>query len=343
MDKDGVCVEVILSLVGRMDLETMKSFMVVNKNIQDIVRDNEITISAYQAQQFLVPPTGRVLSSGYVRRRELPSPSWALVSEMELRDSRIDDTLTRHPEFINLDSLPGMGPLIPEQKRRLLPLLRRAMCQCDAIADIAANVPWTPMNQATPEMDTRSLWALAAQQGDQQIIEEVDPYRKLHARPKQIEYIKALQLDDVAVLLFLANIGGVSWARKKNLSNARAGGREQTIMFEEIVLRHGTWLIWVFCNEGTQTLLNEIVGAGMMELADWENGEAYTLPGIKMTLMQQFKKLIKITDNVGDEGNVGAGDSIGAEENVGDEGSDAAMPLPLIVQVRRFVKELISV
>lgn len=95
-------------------------------------------------KSFLYPPVGNVLSSELCLRRPLRHGSFEMMKELERRESAVEDILTKAPVYINIRSPAMLGDLDDESQIRLSGLLKRALAQCDHIADIAANAPCKP-------------------------------------------------------------------------------------------------------------------------------------------------------------------------------------------------------
>lgn len=67
-----------------------------------------------------------------------------MMKELERRQVIVEDILTKAPAFINIQSPAVLGDLDNESQMRFSGLLKKALAQCDHIADIAANAPCKP-------------------------------------------------------------------------------------------------------------------------------------------------------------------------------------------------------
>lgn len=77
-------------------------------------------------------------------------------------------------------------------------------------------------------------------------------------------------------------------------------------MFEECVLRHGTYFLWSWA-QGPQrggkapvtmsSMSQLMIDACLNELTNWESGKAGTQPGLRMTLMSRFREVCLSKDD----------------------------------------------
>lgn len=214
--------------------------------------------------------------------------TFAMVSELELRDHRMDRLIKECPRIFCLASPPWLPCLTPRQQFRLVPILKRALYQCDRISDIAANVMPSLIRArdypAILDGVYESPSALAPASG------MFNPLTRPSARHKQIEYIQSLSLEDVAGIFILINMLG--YGLTCFCSNT---SYERKTVVEECVLRHGTWFVWsrLLGDPGMQELAGYIISAGRAELRLWEAGALDSgPPGLKMTLMSRFNHLV---------------------------------------------------
>lgn len=74
---------------------------------------------------------------------------------------------------------------------------------------------------------------------------------------------------------------------------------ERTTMFEDSVLRHGSWFVWAH-TVGDKEWLNmatKIVTVALVELSDYESGREDALPGLRSALLERFKELTIIDED----------------------------------------------
>ena len=217
---------------------------------------------------FTLPPLGSALSSAADERHVIPKDTFAMTGELELRQMRIDSLVSQCPGLFCLVSPPSLGPLNPPAQARLRPILKRALRQCDRLADIAAdesplapqcypdicNIKWVTDAISTPANSTPAD------------IETINPLANPKARPKQIEYIRSLSLEDAAGLFVLVNMIGHAVT---TIHPYYYLGTEARTCAEECVLRHGTWFVWAWLRRDRNylpELVDCIILAGRDEL-----------------------------------------------------------------------------
>ncbi|KAI0013002.1 hypothetical protein F4779DRAFT_614163 [Xylariaceae sp. FL0662B] len=293
--------EVLLKIAEHMDIVSMRAFMGTNKQqwlirlqqqqMQLLIKSHERSISKARAAQFMLPPTGNIFSSCSTERWAYEANTFKMVQELETRDDHINQLL-RRTDYINIGSIPCIKPLTVEQQERLFPLLKRAMVHCDHIADIAANPPCKPI--------PTTYWAALQKRvylrsNIPPEYRDNDPYSHFGARPWQIEYIRKLSLQDLAMLYCLTSLFAWSYAREP-ITQADPTAAESITVFEECILRHGSWFLWARLGkpevEPMQYMTNLIVAAGLSELISWETGMDGAPPGLRMTMMNRFRELV---------------------------------------------------
>ncbi|KAI0553386.1 hypothetical protein F4679DRAFT_468677 [Xylaria curta] len=289
--------DIILLIVDQMDTDTRKGFMAANKGICMLIESYEHSISKNRATTFTLPPLGNVLSSSTSERRVLPKNTFAMVREFELRDNRMDRLIRECPRIFCLSAPPWLPCLTARQQGRLGLILKRALYQCDRIADIAANMsdPQIPPEYYHAITDRVYEWPSALSSS---VLGEFkfNPLTRPNARPKQIEYIESLPLEDIAGIFILINMLGYGLT-----CICSDTGYERKTIIEECVLRHGTWFVWsrLLGDQSLQELAGCVISAGMAELKQWEAGAIYDPPGLKMRLTRRFNELVGGT--TGDE------------------------------------------
>lgn len=217
-----------------------------------------------------------VLSSNRVQRKLIRANTYGFIRELELRHARIEYMIQRSG-FVDLSAPPGLRPLTcGQQLWHLAPLLRRALGHCDDIADIGART-------GCPHHSTRC---------------------------RQVTYIRSLDLEAVSCLLYLLIVLSVGYIQG---ASGHGGARvrippnnpiewEIVTVFEEGVLRHGSWYLWAHvtgvAGGPLDKLKNDKMMAGLEELTAWETGKNRVLPGLKMTVLERFRRLAEAEGNL---------------------------------------------
>ncbi|KAI1755639.1 hypothetical protein F4782DRAFT_527694 [Xylaria castorea] len=288
--------DIILHIVEQMDSDMRESFMATNKGIYRIIESYEHSVSKFRAATFTLPPLGNVLSSSTKERRVLPKNTFAIVREFELRDNRIDRLIKECPRVFCLASPPWLPCLTARQQARLVPILKRALYQCDRIADIAANVLGPQIPPEYYHAITDEVYELPSALSSTTEAEfKLNPLTRPNARPKQIEYIQSLPLKDIAGIFILINMLG--YGLTCFCSNT---AYERKAVVEECVLRHGTWFVWsrLLGDPSMRELAGYIISAGRAELRQWEAGAIDGLPGLKMTITGRLNEMVGgVTDD----------------------------------------------
>ncbi|KAI0489836.1 hypothetical protein F4859DRAFT_509414 [Xylaria cf. heliscus] len=279
--------EILLHMAELMDTDTRERFVATNKGISSLINSYEHTISKHRAGTFMLRPIGNILSSSTEERYVLPKNTFSMVRELELRDQRIGRLLKECPKAFCLTSPPWLPCLTPRQQRRLAPILKRALYQCDRIADIAANVTGPSITPECYHAIVDGVYELPT--AFSPVTGALNPLTQPHARESQIKYINSLSLGDIAGIFILVNTLGCGLTCC--CSNT---GRERKTVIEECVLRHGTWFVWcrLLGDPGMQELAGYVISAGRAELRQWEAGNIQGPPGLKMTLIHRFNMLL---------------------------------------------------
>ncbi|KAL7627949.1 hypothetical protein AAE478_002145 [Parahypoxylon ruwenzoriense] len=291
--------EVVLTVVERMDTASTAKLMETNKWLNAVIRSHQRSICKARMAAFTLPPTGDVLSSEDYYRQRLPHGTFSMIRELEKREAQCDEVV-QSSKFINTAWPPGMGFLTDIQQERLRALLKQALMRCNQIADIAANAPCSPLSLCyysfveTGEFEDPDLPS-----PDRQL----DPITNFAARDHQLEYIESLPLEDLAILYYTINAMGLGYLSKYGEGIVSEPSLfERTTVFEECLLRHGTWFAWsAICGEGIWTEMAEkIQNIGWTELNMFEDGVEGTKPTLKSMVLRQFKRLAKPDDEDND-------------------------------------------
>ncbi|GAW12046.1 hypothetical protein ANO14919_014010 [Xylariales sp. No.14919] len=216
-----------------------------------------------------------------------------MVLELELRESRISRLIDECPKVFAMASPPWLPSLTAMQQTRLRPVLERALYQCDCIADIAANGSCPPIPSKYYHAILDGVYELpSALLPTADEISEFNPLANRKARPKQVEYIKSLSLEEIAGMFILVSM--IGYGLMCSYPNSSTAYERKTVI-EECILRHGTWFVWarLLGGSGMQELAGYIISAGRAELRQWEAGALDGPPGLKMTLMGHFRALLR--------------------------------------------------
>ncbi|KAK7951427.1 uncharacterized protein PG986_007155 [Apiospora aurea] len=253
--------EIILGMVEQhMNMATVMQFMQTTKARSPHPnspqrRTYEASICRAQMAARRLPPAGHVLSSRGPERRVIAANTFAAVLELDVRQERISDAL-RH-DFWNTGSPPLLGPLTRRQQARLLELMRASLCRCDHIADIAA-----ACSHPRAPADTRTA---------------------------QIDYMASLSTEQLAALFYTVDMAGFGFVRARKYEAEDPLVWEKITVFEECLLRHGSWFLWAHLQGGQASHATQLIEAGLKELTDWETGKEGMLPGLRMSLVDAYR------------------------------------------------------
>lgn len=259
-----------------------------------LIKTYEHSISRGRAAFFMLPPQGNVLSSSATERCIVLKNTFSMVRELERRDKRINRLIAWCPKAFCIHSPPWLPCLTVPQQARLVAVIKRALYQCDRIADIAANEPGSlvPLERdqgTVPEMFQHPDASTFPDDGD---LFTLNPLAKPIVRPKQIEYIRSLPLEDTAGIFLTINGLGIGLMCSCTCNSPQR--YERMTVIEECVLRHGTWFVWsrLLGSAKWNDLANSIIHMGWAEMKGWESGAISGPPGLKMSLMQRFRELL---------------------------------------------------
>ncbi|KAH8676275.1 hypothetical protein BX600DRAFT_432792 [Xylariales sp. PMI_506] len=302
--------ELLIELAERMNIPTLWSLMATNKRIYTNIRAYERSICKARVEDFLLSPLAKVLSSYGQLRRVYLAGSFTSIAELELRDARIDFIL--QSGFVALACPMGPDPLTLRQQRRYAALLRRALYHCDRIADIAANNTVSSNGPSQERQDQLVVW------NDSKVDSLatgyiLDPLENARARALQISYLRTLPLADLAGMYCMIQAMSDGWLRAEPWIEYDELVAELVTVFEECVLRHGTWFLRAQvavmgvdfnCDRDRSTsslqlvqaepavadslkrVSSSMLSAGMAELKDWETGKLDMQPGLRMSILE---------------------------------------------------------
>ncbi|GAP82529.2 hypothetical protein SAMD00023353_0100760 [Rosellinia necatrix] len=284
--------EILLTLAEHMDTATRLCFMASNKKLYNLINSYEHSISESRAASFPLPPLGNILSSSTHERHVLRPYTFKIVRELELREHRIARLVKYWPQLVSCECPYGLPALTVSQQARLGSVIRRALNQCDRIADIAANEPCVLIPPRYYDYIFDEMYSLPEAMGStDEELSKFNPLTRIDARLRQIEYIRSLSLEDIAGLFTLVNMIGYQSISSKTITPEKFASK---VITEECILRHGTWFVWsdLLGDIDMIVLASYIVEAGKTELRGWEAGTFNAPPGLKMTLSKRFRELV---------------------------------------------------
>ncbi|KAI1658358.1 hypothetical protein F4813DRAFT_388633 [Daldinia decipiens] len=288
--------DLILEIAQNLDAKSLFKLCETSRENNMLLKTYQRSLSQLRLAEFPVPPPGDVLSSELYLRRPIKHGSFQMLLELENRRSRVKEILTASPHF-NIGSPPGLGELTNPQQERLCAFLYRAFAQCDYIADIAANVPCgTPEAQWYGHQFMKWWGGRELEQG----FREKDPYTNYPARPAQKEYIRNLSKQDCIMIYYLINMMGSCFVKSREdwiLSDPVFD--ERITVFEECVLRHGSWYAWAHFMGGSEwvSMTIDIASVGMTELHRFEYGNEDAMCSLLSVLVERFNELHESPDN----------------------------------------------
>ncbi|KAI0815973.1 hypothetical protein GGR55DRAFT_373071 [Xylaria sp. FL0064] len=283
--------EIVLRIVEYMDGATRSCFMATSKGVSALMKYHETSICKNCIATFILSPLGDVLSSSTDERHILPRNTFSMLRELELRDRRINHILQDCANRFYFFSPLYFPPLTPIEQARLALILKRAMHQCDRIVDIAAGEPPTPpeyyrcVSEGPYELPSALL-----SPGDK--ISMHNPLANPRARPKQIEYIQSLPLEDLMGLYIL--LLTVECCKLSCPYPFTWSANEWMTIMNECVLRHGSWFLWRFLpGDGyASEWSTNMMAVCHVELEQWELGAISEPAGLKMTLIGRLRDLL---------------------------------------------------
>lgn len=298
--------EIILRIVEHMDTGTRVAFMASKKSLYTLINAHQHSISKNRLATFTLVPSGNVLSSSFSDERHiLRNNTFATLHELELRDGRINSLLEALSEMYTKASRPYIPVFSVQDQASLDAILKKALYQCDQIADIAANGsnPPVPQNYYYSILDGIYELPIAFESTSEEV-SRLNPLTRPIARRRQIEYIRALPVQDLASLFLMINMFGFGLMRSsKHPSPARFVRKTAT---EESILRHGTWFLWsrILGDPADMEVAGYIAAAGRAEIRIWESGGAPHMPqGLRMCLSSRLREILgddddKLTENI---------------------------------------------
>ncbi|KAK7742217.1 hypothetical protein SLS62_010768 [Diatrype stigma] len=317
--------ELMLEIAGHLDVNSMKNFMMSNKDVQALIKTHERSISDAKVAGFYMPPAGNVLSSSTIERHVLRGGTLNMAAELERRARRADE-LFDDRRALATDGDPAKAAATPgffeaggrswtfygwtdAQRGRHQALVRRGLGLCERIADVAANAPCTaPAPERWAEITAvDDPWdlpeeALPEEQGGS--YPDPDPFLNPDARPHQLALVRALPADDVLALFYFIAGCGEAYSYKNADVQSDPVAVERITVFEECVLRHGSYFLWSHVHGPSRSNLKRMskvmIKAGLHELTTWESGKPGLQPGLRMTLIGRFREVCPPKDD--DEG-----------------------------------------
>ncbi|KAI2464579.1 hypothetical protein F4781DRAFT_67863 [Annulohypoxylon bovei var. microspora] len=286
--------EIVLGIAECLDTKSLFKLMMVNKQLYELITQHQRSVSLRLVSDFVAPPVGNVFSSEVFMRRVIPHGTFAMALEMEKRNAHIEAVLDS--DFFT-HAIPGrLESLTPEQEKRFRVLTKKAIAQCDCVADIAANFPCHPI----AEMWYGRLKGPYFEPRDLPLGFRIrDPYSNIRARQSQREYLFTLSKEDIAMIYFVLTT--LSWGfylDNFTLANADTTFPERQVIFKECVLRHGSWFAWghIRGDDPWEMMTEQMMRLGWAELVSFELGGENAPASLHSTLAERFDDLFMPTD-----------------------------------------------
>ncbi|KAI1470901.1 uncharacterized protein F4812DRAFT_282496 [Daldinia caldariorum] len=284
--------ELFLETAQHLDVQSILKLRQTCKKYNELITTYEHSLCLDKIAAFAVPPPGDVFSSELGIRRVLKHGNFEMVKELETRQSRAKKILTASL-YSNLQSPPGLGELTNPQQEHLCSLLERAFAHCDSIADIAANAPYGPPQPQWYKDTFKDWWVNhSLLQGFRML----DPYTNYRARPAQHEYIRNLSKQDCTMVYYLLSVMGSGFAKfHMDWHDSDPSFYERITVFEECILRHGSWYAWAHIFGGLEwrDTIYPFDRVGLAELTSFEFGEEGALPSLQSVLIDRFNNMYK--------------------------------------------------
>lgn len=133
-----------------------------------------------------------------------------------------------------------------------------------------------------------------------QLRHEAGPPAPSQARNAQIAFIQSLGLEDLSWLYCLVEMTGGGFVRTHKYEAEDPVVWEKITVFEEAVLRHGSWFLRAHIEggEAMKEIVGDVISAGLHELREWETGKEGSLPGLRMSLLDAARGLLADQDDV---------------------------------------------
>ncbi|KAI0889300.1 uncharacterized protein GGS22DRAFT_69686 [Annulohypoxylon maeteangense] len=279
-------IEMILGVAENLDAKSLSALMMTNKRFYSLISKHERSISVRIVSGLGVPPTDVMLSSEAFLRRPIKKHTFQMVAEAQKRDAHIEDIL--NSKFFN-DAMPDrFEPCNAHQKQLLRALVKKAMIQCNRIADVASNSPCHPMKAIWYEWMKGSFYLPFDLPLGYRMR---DPCTNMGARDNQRDYLRSLPKKDIAMIYFLLTT--MSWGlylENPNVAEADSNFLERQVVFKEGVLRHGSWFTWGYLvGDATwKSMAHKMQRIGWTELVSFELGEEDTPAALHSTLVSLF-------------------------------------------------------
>ncbi|KAI1206507.1 uncharacterized protein F4807DRAFT_439378 [Annulohypoxylon truncatum] len=286
---EGFPSEIVLGIAECLDSKSLLNLMLANKQLHALISNHERSISTNIVSNFVIPPIGTVLSSEMFMRRPVTEGTFQMAAEIAKRDTHTEGVL--NSDFVKRSMPARFESSSAEQKQVLHALLKKAILQCNHIADIAVKSPCRPMN----EMCYNWMKGKFFEPRDLPLgYRLMDPCTNMGARASQREYLTTLAKEEIAMIYFLVTT--LSWGfflDNFDLAHADTNFPERQVVFKECVLRHGSWFAWshILGDGAWKSMADKVQKIGWTELVSFELGDEDTPPSLHSTLVERFNEL----------------------------------------------------
>ncbi|KAK8056258.1 hypothetical protein PG993_001485 [Apiospora rasikravindrae] len=117
-------------------------------------------------------------------------------------------------------------------------------------------------------------------------------------RTAQIDYMGSLSTEELAALFYMVDMAGFGFVRACKYEAEDPLVWEKITVFEECLLRHGSWFLWAHLQGGKASHAAQLIEAGLKELTDWETGKEGMLPGLRMSLVDAYRTRLEDAHDV---------------------------------------------
>ncbi|XDG09206.1 hypothetical protein ABKA04_008821 [Annulohypoxylon sp. FPYF3050] len=279
--------EIILGIAEHLDTKSLVNFMKTSKKVHQLIDGHQHSISKSIASHLITHPLPNVFSSEAFMRRPLEVGRMETAVELEKRDAHTESVL--RSSFFKQGLSSRFTSLDAKQNETLHYLVKNAMKQCNHIADIAANAPYTPSG----EIWYAKLKGAYFDHRDLPVgFRMKDPYSNLGARQAQREYIESLAEEDLAMINFLLTTLSAGFLIENfDLAQADATFPERLVVFKECILRHGSWFAWSYIlgDAVCHRMADKMQRVGLTELLSFEFGDEQAPASLLSTLSDRLK------------------------------------------------------
>ena len=245
-------------------------------------------------------------------RRLVPVTSWGCIETLETREREIEMLLDGG--FLHVDAQSRWPKVSSRAERmKLRDVLKRALYQCDAIADVETDVILLLRHESHKGLN-KDLEMVSAENQlvrEKQLIMAGATFAprcskvvrralvRWGARRSQADHVRALGDDDLCGIVALLHVAAQSLhaSRFSPLAVPPAAWAEEATAFREAIARHGSWFLYAHVRGYFQRGRH---GQGLLRLAladlrrfEGEPGAGGTVaappPGLHMTLLRELR------------------------------------------------------